>query len=69
METSAAANQQLKQLIKAALVEVLTERQDILIKAVWAAMEDYAFGLAIKEGMEGQPVSREEVFKAFQQAE
>lgn len=62
------SDQQLKQLIKVALVEVLTERQDLFAGAIREAMEDYALGQAIKEGIEHQPVAREEVFKVFDQA-
>ncbi len=58
-------DQQLKQLIKAALVELLAERNDILVEVVREAMEDYALGLAIKEGIENNPVSREDVFKVL----
>ena len=62
------SDQQLKQLIKVALVEVLTERQDLFAEAIREAMEDYALGQAIKEGIEHRPVAREEVFKVFDQA-
>jgi hypothetical protein len=61
-------DQQLKNLIKAALIEVLTERQDILAEAMREALEDYALGQAIDEGLENKPVAREEVFKLFDQA-
>ena len=61
-------DQQLKNLIKAALIEVLTERQDILAEAMREALEDYALGQAIDEGRENKPVAREEVFKLFDQA-
>ena len=61
-------DQQLKDLIKAALIEVLTERQDILAEAMREALEDYALGQAIEEGLENKPVSRDEVFKLFDQA-
>ena len=61
-------DQQLKDLIKAALIEVLTERQDILAEAMREALEDYVLGQAIEEGLENKPVSRDEVFKLFDQA-
>ena len=61
-------DQQLKDLIKTALIEVLTERQDILVEAMREALEDYALGQAIDEGLENKPVAREEVFKLFDQA-
>ncbi|MEM7657248.1 MAG: hypothetical protein AAF399_14030 [Bacteroidota bacterium] len=61
------SDHQLKQLIKTALVEVLTERQDLLAEAMREALEDYAMGQAIEEGIEHKPVPREEVFKLFDQ--
>ena len=63
------SDQQLKQLIKAALIEVLTERQDLLAEALREALEDYHLGQAIQEGIEHQAVPREEVFKLFDQAD
>ena len=41
---------QLKDVIKAALVEVLQERQDLLYDAIERALEDIAFARAIEEG-------------------
>ena len=41
---------QLKNIIKTALAEVLEERQDLLHEAVAAALEDIALSRAIKEG-------------------
>jgi hypothetical protein len=61
--------QRLKELIKAALIEVLTERQDLLAEAMREALEDYALGQAIDEGLENKPIAREEVFKLFDQAD
>lgn len=61
-------DQRLKELIKAALVEVLTERQDLLAEAMREALEDHALGKAIEEGIEAKPVARDEVFKLFDQA-
>ena len=54
--------EQLKELIKAALVEVLEQRQDLLHDAVEAALEDIALVRAIKEGTSTDPIAREEVF-------
>ena len=56
---------QFKQLIKAALIEVLTERQDLFVEIIREALEDFALGKAIGEGIENDPVSRDEIFKIF----
>jgi len=68
MELSLPDNQ-LKQLIKASLVELLKDRQETMIEIVREAMEDYALGQAIQEGIENKPVSRQDIFKAFNQAD
>ena len=58
-----AANEaQLKEVIKAALVEVLQERQDLLYDAVERAIEDVAFARAIEEGDRTELIERDEVF-------
>jgi hypothetical protein len=53
---------QLKEAIKAALVEVLQERQDLLYDAVERAIEDIAFARAIEEGDKTELIDRDEVF-------
>ena len=58
-------NQEIKQLLKETLIEVLTERQDLFIDFFREVMEDSGLGKAIKEGKKNEPVSREEVFKVF----
>ena len=58
-----AANEaQLKEVIKAALVEVLQERQDLLYDAIERALEDIAFARAIEEGDRTELIERDEVF-------
>ncbi len=58
-----AANEaQLKEAIKAALIEVLQERQDLLYDAVERALEDIAFARAIAEGDRTELIERDEVF-------
>ena len=58
-----AANEaQLKEAIKAALVEVLQERQDLLYDAIERALEDIAFTRAIEEGDRTELIDRDEVF-------
>ena len=53
---------QLKDLIKDALVEVLEERQDLLRDAIAQAIEDMALARAIEEGESSELIKREEVF-------
>lgn len=54
-------DQKLKDLVKAAIQEVLEERKDILREAVEAALEDIALARAIAEGQQTGEVSREQV--------
>jgi hypothetical protein len=58
--------EQLKDVIKTALVEVLEERQDLFHEAIEMALEDIALARAIKEGEKTKPVGREEVFKILE---
>lgn len=58
----AATEAKLKEAIKAALVEVLQERQDLLYDAVERAIEDIAFARAIEEGDRTELIERDEVF-------
>jgi hypothetical protein len=53
---------QLKEAIKAALIEVLQERQDLLYDAIERAIEDIAFARAIEEGDRTELIERDEVF-------
>jgi hypothetical protein len=55
----------LKNVIKTALVEVLEERPDLLHHAIEDAIEDVAFARAIEEGESTELVEREEIFKLF----
>ena len=58
-------DEQLKLLIKAALVEVITERQELFVEIFREAMEDLGLGQAIEEGLKNDPVSRDQVFDAL----
>ena len=53
---------QLKDIIKAALIEVLEERQDLLHDAIEQALEDIALARATEEGERTELVERDEVF-------
>lgn len=65
MESSMNQNQ-LKDLIKAALVEVLEERQDLIHEAIAQALEDMALSRAIEEGESSELIKREEVFNLLE---
>ncbi len=54
---------QLKELLKAALVEVLEERRDLIHDVIEEALEDIALVRAIQAGESTETVSRDEVFK------
>ncbi len=51
----------LKELVKAALVEVLEERKDLLREAIEESLEDIALARAIEEGQRSGEASRDEV--------
>jgi hypothetical protein len=63
---SSMSKKQLKDVIKAAFVEVLEEQQGIFHEAIETALEDIALARAIKEGEKTKPVPREEVFKVLE---
>ena len=67
MEAMKAANksEDLKEAVKAALVEVLDERQDLLREALSEALEDIGMLRAIEEELKSGPAAREEVFAAL----
>lgn len=52
----------LKDLLKAAVAEVLEERREFVKEIIEEAMEDVALGRAIEEGVNTGTVSRQEVF-------
>ena len=54
---------QLTEVLKTALVEVLEERSDLLRDVMAEIIEDVALARAIQEGEESEPVSREEIFR------
>lgn len=60
---------QLKEILKVALVEVLEERSDLLRDVLAEIVEDVALGRAIREGEESQPISREEIFRILDAGE
>jgi hypothetical protein len=52
-----------EQLIKKAIVELLKEKNEYLLRLIKDTIEDYALGEAINEGLKYENVSKEEVFK------
>lgn len=54
---------QLKEALKTALVEVLEERSDLLRDVMAEIIEDVALARAIQEGEGSEPASREEIFR------
>ena len=63
MATVALEENQLKSLLKSALVEVLEERRDLLRGLVDEAIEDIALARAVDEGESSPLVERAEVFR------
>ncbi len=54
--------EQLKEVFKAAIVEVLQERKELVCDLLEEIFEDIAFSKAIYEGEETPVISREELF-------
>jgi len=61
METQGISKTELKQLMKEAMISVLTERKDLLEDAVSEAILDMKLGLAMEEGDRGEYVPESEV--------
>ena len=57
---------QLKEVFKQALAELLQERRDLLSDAFTEVLEDIALANAIKEGEETETISRKQVFKILE---
>jgi hypothetical protein len=58
-------DEKLKALLKAAIVEVLEERQDLLEDAIASALEDVGMTRAIAEGEQTPHVSRADVLSSL----
>jgi hypothetical protein len=61
--------EKLKELLKSALVEALEEHRDLVQDIVEEALEDFALARAIEQGLEGESVSRDEVFAILEGAQ
>lgn len=55
----------LKDSLKAALIEVLQERRDLLTDALEDAIADIGLGQAIQEGLHGPNVSQDDVMSVL----
>jgi len=58
----------LKEVLKAAIVEVLEERRDYMRDLLEEVIEDIALSHAIQTGEGSELVSRDEVFKALERS-
>jgi hypothetical protein len=61
-ETTLDSNQ-LKELLKTALIEILQDQKEVFTDMIFEAMEDIAMVKAIEEGKSTETVSREAIFK------
>ena len=61
METQEISKSELKELMKEAVISVLTERNDLLEDAVSEAILDMKLGLAMEEGDTGEYVTESEI--------
>ena len=52
----------LKELLKAAIFELLTEQKEVFSEILTEALEDIGMETAIKEGENTETVSREQIF-------
>jgi DNA-binding protein YbaB len=59
--------EQLKTLLKVAIVEILQEQKEVFTDLIIEAMEDIALAKAIEEGESTKIVSREAIFKILKQ--
>lgn len=62
MATATIDEEKLKDLLKVALVEALSEHRDLVQEIVEEAMEDVALTRAIEKGLSSSSATRDEVF-------
>lgn len=60
---------ELKKLLKAAVAEALVEQRTLVKEIVEEAIEEIALARAIDEGLETEPVTRDEVFHVLESAQ
>jgi len=61
-------DEKLKELVKAAVIDVLEERRDFVKDILVEAIEDLALDKAIAQGLTSDPISRDEVFELLEKA-
>jgi len=61
-------DEKLKELVKAAVIDVLEERRDFVKGILVEAIEDLALEKAITQGLTSDPISRDEVFELLEKA-
>ncbi len=61
-------DEKLKELVKAAVIDVLEERRDFVKDILVEAMEDMALDKAITQGLTSDPISRDEIFELLEKA-
>jgi len=59
--------EQLKTLLKVAIIEILQEQKEVFTDLIIEAMEDIALAKAIEEGESTEIVSREAIFNILKQ--
>jgi hypothetical protein len=63
MTSFSLADSQLKEVVKAALVEVLLEQREVFTEVLMEVMEEVGLAKAIDEGRDSEVVSRDAIFK------
>lgn len=61
-------DEKFKELVKAALIDVLEERRDLVKDILVEAIEDMALGKAINQGLSSDPISRDQIFELLEKA-
>ena len=69
MTTLSFSEQQLKDVVKEALLELLQERRDVAVEILAEAMEDLFLTQAIQQEAETEEVSRDEIMQILAKAE
>ena len=69
MTTLSFSEQQLKDVVKEALLELLQERRDVAVEILAEVMEDLFLTQAIQQEAETEEVSRDEIMQILAKAE
>jgi predicted Zn-dependent protease with MMP-like domain len=59
-------DEKFKELVKAALIDVLEERRDLVKDILVEALEDMALGKAISQGLGSDPIPRNEILELLE---